>query len=88
MACVGEALLEGISSIKSHCTPIGRNAMLADVQEALHSCKAMAPLHTAELAATYEVQARLIANYVKVRAQSPSLCVVRRSVGVGRQPHI
>eukprot|EP00884_Botryococcus_braunii_P006418 jgi/Botrbrau1/15778/Bobra.4_1s0133.5 len=65
VAYVAEAVLEGISSSRSRCTAVGRNAMYSDVQETLHSLKTMAPLQTAELAAMYEIQARLLGSYVK-----------------------
>jgi hypothetical protein len=72
VAYVAEAVLEGISNSKNPCSAIGRNAMFSDVQETLHSMKTMAPLQSAELAAVYDIQSRLLGSYVKVTPLLPS----------------
>ncbi|BDA42201.1 probable Syndetin [Coccomyxa sp. Obi] len=61
---LAEVILEGVSRIRGRCSAIGRNAISADVQEAMHALKSLAPV-SATVAASLEKSSRLVDVYIK-----------------------
>lgn len=68
-----EAMLEGLSKVKGRCTVVGRAQMSADLQEAVHALRAVAPV-SRETTAALEALLFLNDGYIKVRALCMLLC--------------
>lgn len=64
IAC-GEAMLEGFAKVRGRCSAIGRNTMSADLQEAVHTIRSLAPA-SPDISAALEASLRLCDTYIKV----------------------
>ena len=65
ITATGDAMLEGFAKVKGRCSAIGRNTMAADLQEAIHTIRSLAPA-TPESTAVVDASLRLCDAYIKV----------------------
>ena len=61
-------MLDGFARVKGRCTAIGRNSMSADLQEAVHSMRSIAP-SSPDITAVLDAALRLNDAYIKVTYQ-------------------